>query len=602
VPDDRRTDFRWPRTLIALAVAAMGVVNVLSALLSHPPERLAALGRLVPTHVLDTSRTFTLLAGALLLVTATGLRRGKRRAFVLALFLCAVSVPVNLVKALDVEEATVAAALMLALGLTAEAFRVKSRELSGAALRSRIMWALLALIVYAAVGLWAVGTIYDVDPAPGRAFGEVAWWLFGVGRPVPIVEGPLSHGAQRVVEWYLRSLPLLSVALTAGAMLAAFRPALHRRRHRVDVERVAALLKEHGDSTVGSFALADDSEHFFSANGRAVIAYRFESDVLLTIGDPIGPPEERLPLLRDFESFCRERDWQFAVFQARDEYLPLYRELGWRAVHIGEDTVIHADRFTLEGSAIGEVRRAVKKNDAAGIEARLFLPDTSPFDPARDPDGLLPELREISNEWLHARKGGEKGFCMGRFDPARLGEVFLAVAWNREARRAEAFLTWEPIPARRGWALDLMRRRHDSAPGVMEMLVARSVEAARGRGDTVMSLALSALASVEGGAARSAGAPEPATPPEADRAREFIAQHLARFYDFKGLFLWKKKFDPSFEDRWLIVPSALALPKVALAIARAQSPGGLLSYLRRADSAGGESERKNAAVTAPMPR
>src|SRR5207344_1400141 len=111
-------EHRWTRALLALAVAAMGVIDLASAILSHPPRRLLALRHLVPTDVLDTSRTFTLLAGALLLVTAWGLRRGKRRAYVLALFLCAVSVPVNLVKALDVEEATVAAGLMFVLGVS----------------------------------------------------------------------------------------------------------------------------------------------------------------------------------------------------------------------------------------------------------------------------------------------------------------------------------------------------------------------------------------------------------------------------------------------------------------------------------------------------
>jgi lysylphosphatidylglycerol synthetase-like protein (DUF2156 family) len=81
------------------------VINLLSALLSHPPDRLLTLRRLVPTEVIDTSRTFTLLSGLLLLVTAWGLRSGKRRAFVAALLLCAVSLPANLLKAIDFEEA-----------------------------------------------------------------------------------------------------------------------------------------------------------------------------------------------------------------------------------------------------------------------------------------------------------------------------------------------------------------------------------------------------------------------------------------------------------------------------------------------------------------
>src|SRR5580765_609131 len=95
------------RHALSLAVAMLGLVDLASALLSRPPERLLALRHLVPTDVLDTSRTFTLLAGALLLMTANGLRRGKRRAFVAAMFLAALSVPVNLLKAFDFEEASV---------------------------------------------------------------------------------------------------------------------------------------------------------------------------------------------------------------------------------------------------------------------------------------------------------------------------------------------------------------------------------------------------------------------------------------------------------------------------------------------------------------
>ena len=132
-------------------------------------------------------------------------------------------------------------------------------------------------------------------------------------------------------------------------------------------------------------------------------------------------------------------------------------------------------------------------------------------------------------------------------------------------------MTWVPIWARHGWALDLMRRRLDSQAGTMEFLVARSAEDARQRGDAMLSLSLSALVQVE----------ESAEQQEPDPGREFLMEHLARFYDFKGLFRWKKKFAPSFEDRYLVYSHPLALPRVALALARAQSPGGLLSYFQR---------------------
>src|ERR1051326_742622 len=153
------------RPLLALAVAAMGIVDLLSALLSHPPERVRALRHLVPTDVLDTSRTFTLLAGALLLLTANGLRRGKRRAFVTALFLCALSVPVNLLKAGDVEEATTATALMFMLGLDAGALVGKSRGLSWRTLRGPAVAAIVAIGIYAFGGCWLLEWTYGTREA-----------------------------------------------------------------------------------------------------------------------------------------------------------------------------------------------------------------------------------------------------------------------------------------------------------------------------------------------------------------------------------------------------------------------------------------------------
>ena len=560
------------RIALSLAVAVMGVIDLLSALWSHPPERLVALERFVPTEVLDSSRTFTLLAGSLLLVTAWGLRRGKRRAFVAALFLAAISVPFNLFKAVDLEEATVASALMLALGVSSDAFRVRSREMSFAMLRSRAIWAVAGLLAYVAIGSWALEYPAGMAHSFAGTFADAVSRLFGVGDP-SVVPGHLPVAEQRVLTWYLGSLPLLSLTLVVTLALAALRPARHRRRHRAEAARVGELLREHGASSISWFTLDDDVDYFFSRNQRAVIAYRFESDTLLVIGDPVGPREELGPLLIEFADFCRRHDWPFAFFQARPEMLPLYESLGWRALHIGEDPVLWTDRFTLEGGAVSQVRRAARKAEAAGLTVVHSFAGDAPFEPGAGPPNFAEELRAVSDDWMRGRHGGEKGFCMGRFDPHELRDVWLVAAWNPHARRIEAFTTWVPIPARHGWALDLGRRRSDATPGAMELLVVRTTQAARERGDAMLSLSLSALAMVPG----EEPAPETDAPP--DRAREFLMQHLARYYDFKGLFRWKRRFDPTFEDRYLVYPSPLALPRVALALIRAQSPAGLRSYL-----------------------
>jgi phosphatidylglycerol lysyltransferase len=559
------------RHALALAVAAMGIVDLLSALLSRPPERLLALRHLVPTDVLDTSRTFTLLAGALLLLTANGMRRGKRRAFVTALFLCALSVPVNLLKAFDFEEATVSAALMFLLGVNGDAFAVKSRALSFRGLVAPLALCVGAVAVYAVGGCWLIEVLYSPrDASVGRALAEALYQLFGLGDPV--LQVTRSH---HVVRWFLGSISVVGLTLLVVLTVVLLRPAQHRRRHRADAARVREIAMRFGDSSVVAFALGDDVDYYFSANGRAVIAYRFESDTLLAIGDPMGPPEEIPSLLLEFERFCHEHDWQFAFYQVRPEHLRWYRQRGWSAVHIGEDPVLRPARFSLEGGSKSNVRRMVNKVTRAGIEVRHFVPGENPFDASADDDRALEQLRAISAEWLRGRAGGEKGFCMGRFDPDTLGETWLSYAWNPATKRVEAFATWAPVWARRGWSLDLMRRREDTPAGVMELLVVRAVEHARERGDEMMSLSLSALVKVSSPAA---GGPEPTV--TEDPARAFLISRLSRFYDFRGLFRWKRKFDPDFEDRYLVYPTTLALPRIAFALVRAQSPAGLMSYLR----------------------
>ena len=482
------------RHALSLAVAALGLVDLASALLSRPPERLLALRHLVPTDVLDTSRTFTLLAGTLLLLTANGLRRGKRRAFVTALFLAAVSVPVNLLKAFDFEEATVAAGLMFLLGVNGGAFTVKSRAFTFRGMVAPLLAFLLGFVVYSVAGCWLMELLFSPHNASlAHAVSEAIYQTFGFGQPALEVE---RHHA--FVRWYLGSISMVGITVLLGFAAAVLRPARHRGRHQADANRVRELARRYGDSTLTAFAIGDDVDYFFSANGRAVIAYRFESDVLLVIGDPIGPREEMPALLEAFERFCREHDWVFAFYQIRPEHLRWYRQRGWNAVHIGEVPVLRTSAFTLEGSALGNVRRQVRKLEKAGLVVRHFVPGVNPFDPAHDPDHLLDQLRAISHEWVKDKSGGEKGFCMGCFEAETLHDAWLAV-------------------------IDLMRRHRDAPTGAMELLVVNSVFNARERGDELLSLSLSALVKVA--APRGDGSEPTVTE---DPARTFLIQRLSR--------------------------------------------------------------------------
>ena len=561
----------------------MGAIDVASAVLSHPPERLVGLERFLPTTVLETSRTFTLIAGSLLLVTAWGLRRGKRRAFVFALFLCAVSVPVNVLKALDVEEATVAALLLFALGVSGEAFRVKSRELSWRG------WGVLALVVGGALVAAATLGAYWVEARYGgaaaaaggagtrsRARSARSTGSSGSATASRCPRPRTSARAARTARWIGEALPVLGLGYASGVAVLALGPATFRTRHgaehrligehraRVRHERRVAVRLRPRARRVREPERA--RRHRLSLRGRRAARARRPARARPRRWRRSWPRSRR---------YCQERDWELAFFQAAPEALALYAARGWRAIHLGEEPVIDPERSrsraapwaTCAAPCIGSSARACACSRSARPCARSTRRSTTRR------SARCPGCARSRNAWLDAHPGGEKTFGMGRFDARQLATRWVLVALSAAGRRRgvrdvgrgagrERLVARPHAPARRRAA-----RRHGPPRR------ARRAREAKERGDGGLSLGLSALVSGR-----------PAPDPDADRVRAFLRRRLEPFYDFEGLFHWKKKFQPRFEDRFLVVPGRSRWPRVLFALARAQTPGGLARLARNVRS------------------
>ena len=114
-----------------------------------------------------------------------------------------------------------------------------------------------------------------------------------------------------------------------------------------------------------------------------------------------------------------------------------------------------------------------------------------------------------------------------------------------------------------GWTLDLMRRVPDAPPGVIELLLVRAIERFRSCGAHRVSLGLVALAD---------------TRQEMTAARRglasFITDRLGLFEPSRTLFNFKQKFHRSWESRYLVANTTLALPKIARAVLRLRNSSG----------------------------
>jgi lysylphosphatidylglycerol synthetase-like protein (DUF2156 family) len=230
-----------------------------------------------------------------------------------------------------------------------------------------------------------------------------------------------------------------------------------------------------------------------------------------------------------------------------------YRDATFTLVPIGSEALIDPQTFGIHGKERRELRYAVNRCEKEEVRIAFMS----------GPDAMAAhsrQLHELSARWLERRRGPELSYSLGTLSTLTDPDITVGLAFAPEGR-LEAFVSWLPVPARKAWTLDLMRRRPDSIYGVMETLIVRSIEeAARGGVDEVsLGVAPRVIASGD-------------TADPADRALRAMYWGLDRFQRTRSLYHFKSKFSPRWEDRYLAAPNASTLPEVLIALVRAHMP------------------------------
>src|SRR5258708_10405272 len=100
------------------------------------------------------------------------------------------------------------------------------------------------------------------------------------------------------------------------------------------------------------------------------------------------------------------------------------------------------------------------------------------------------QLHAVSGTWLQSRRGREFSYSLGTLSTLTDSDITVGLAFAAGGR-LEAFVSWLPVPARKGWTLDLMRRLPNSVYGVIEALIVKSIEEAARNGIEEVSLGVS---------------------------------------------------------------------------------------------------------------
>lgn len=544
----RRLSARVP-VWAARLVFLLGLISIASGVF---PRRRAALDLpidLLPPLGLATVSVLGIVIGFGLMIMASGLRHRKRRAWRTVVALLVTGIVVHIVRGENFIPSMISAVLVSVLLVHRDQFIGQGDP------RSRRTVPLI--FVATAAFSWLLGCLVtqaDRDElVPGWSWVGVlvhsAVGLIGITGPVRFV-GDVSATRNALV---LLGLGIMTVVVTVAAFLrstphlVAASPA--------DQAQVRALVTRNGDEdSLSYFATRQDKSVTFSRSGKAAVTYRVISGVCLASADPIGDVEAWPGAIQVWIEQARRQAWIPAVMGASETGAEAYRRCGFDALEIGDEAILTVNDFTLDGRAMRSVRQAVTRARRSG--------HTTTICPIRElEEDRRQALIDVAAQWRSA--SDERGFSMtsSRFCSSDDPDAVIAAALDADGRVVGLlqFVPW----GTQGWSLDVMLRAPDLDSGVMEMIIADVVTAARELELSQISLNFAMFrASLARGERIGAG----------PFLRVWVAVLLfaSRWWQIASLYRANAKLRPTWEPRFVCFGSASDLPSITFAALQAE--------------------------------
>ena len=532
-----RTLAAWaaPR-ILALFTFASGALLLYSGATPGVPWRVAWLAPIMPLPLLELSHFTASLTGLGLLLLAQAIALRVDAAFYLTAVALGVGSTASLLKGADYEEAAVLAAVLAALLAARRHFTRRARVFAEPISRG---WLAASATVVASSVVLGLFAYKHVD------YTNDLWWRVAADADAP--------------RFLRASVAVTLVALVVGVrqLLRPVAPCARLTAADIpDVERVIA----GQSSTTPQLVFLGDKSILWNHDRTAFLMYAVRGRSCVALADPVGPRSEARPLVDQFLSMCDRFGSTPVFYEASAERLADFADVGLVSIKIGEEARVPLAQFTLSGSGRKALRTSVNRMIREGFTFRIVEPP--------EVQRLLPELQDVSDEWLATKSASEKGFSVGFFDEDYLRRSPVAVM--ERGGRIEAFTNLWRAADRREISPDLMRYRATAPPGVMDALFAHAMEWAAERGYAWFNLGMAPLA----------GLPVQAASRAWLRAGHFVYRHGESFYNFQGVRAYKSKFDPVWQPRYLAYPGGLALARVVTDVASLIAGGYVRMFLR----------------------
>lgn len=227
------------------------------------------------------------------------------------------------------------------------------------------------------------------------------------------------------------------------------------------------LLARFADDPSAVLGLDDDTEHFTVPHLEGFVAYRRCGRWLLQIGGAYAAETDRMPLLRAFFGYAEQHRRQVLAVQLQQRDAQDAWRLGCTVNQLGASYALAVDTFTLRGRHFMQLRNKISRARRAGVTVeQTAYGELAATDRER--------LRILDDEWLAAKRAKPLRFMVGRLGGR--AETLRRLVLARLDGRIVGYLSLSQVfGSRPGWLHELSRRAGDAPPGVMEVMVADSL-------------------------------------------------------------------------------------------------------------------------------
>ena len=537
--------------LIGSIVLFVGLFTVISNLSTRFRGPARDIDRYFLVYLNSTGFATAIFTGFVLILLARGIRRGKRRAWQISMFILISNLLTETVRfRFHPTQIALSAFLILILVVFRDEFRAKSDP---SVRFSALFLFLLTFIFFLIAGILLFYSRHSQNIQGSPSFFEISltvlagfFWLHG---PV-ILASPL---AEDTIYLTLGIFGIFIILIPLWAFLrrvSGIPPATETEKREI-----ADLVTKFGDNDpLAFFATRDDKSVIWSENKRAGISYRVQNGVMLASGDPFGEQSLWPETIANFLSRAREYGWTPAVMGASERGGKAWIEHAHlSAIEIGDEAIVDAQQFTLEGRPMSNVRQTINKAKREGYRCDVVLVSSQNEDQKAD-------LRKLAKSW----RGDsiERGFSMSmdRFIGELDGDCILVRGYeNQDLVAFLYFVPWGKI----GYSLDRMQRAPRPFPGITELMILEMINYCQEKRMRYLSLNFAAFRSIIERAEKISAGP-------ILRTLRALIRFFSGWFQVESLYRFNAKFHPDWNARYILYPRVADLSSVVWAALRAE--------------------------------